>query len=119
MQAVDFDEVADLFDRAVVRHQLVGRSEVDAIKTWMTDRRTADAQVDLFGAGTTESAHFRARGRAANHRIIDDNDPAILYERADDVQLHADRAVARKLAGHDERPADETVGDDAFFERQA
>src|SRR5262245_1076000 len=68
-EAVDLEKLGDLLDGAVVRDQLVGRREVDPVKAGMTDRRAADAQVDLLRARATQRPHLRSRRRPAHDRI--------------------------------------------------
>src|SRR5688572_5122826 len=98
-----------------MRDQLIGRGEIDAVKAWISNRRTRYAQVDFLRAGATQGAHLRARRRAADDRIIDNDHALAVDQFTDDVQLEIDGHVALKLRGQDERSTDEAIGDDPFF----
>ncbi len=118
-EAVDFEEVADFFDGAVVGDELGARGEIDAVEAGMANRGAGDAEVNFLRTGVAEGAHLGAGGGAADDGVFDNDDAFAFNDVGDDVELHGDGAVALELVGHDEGAADEAVGDDAFFELDA
>src|SRR5262249_26841694 len=84
-QAIDFNELANLLDRSLVRDQFFLGREVDSVEAGMTDWWAGDAQVNLLRAGAAKRAHLRARGRATHNRIVHDDDPFVSHQFADDV----------------------------------
>ena len=69
----------------------------------------------LGRARLEEHRHDLPGGRAADDRVVDDDDalPAHLGQR---VELHADPVLAQSLVGLDERPPDVAVLDQALLE---
>ena len=65
---------ADLVDGIVRRDQLVVGRHVDAEVARVLDRRRGDAQVHLARAGFAQQRDDARRGRAADDRIVDDDD---------------------------------------------
>jgi hypothetical protein len=118
-QRVGADELADLFDAAVVRDQLVLRRHVDAVDVGVAHGRRSRRHVDLARAGVARHLHDLLAGRAADDRIVDEQHVAALELDADRVELLAHRFLAHALPRHDEGASDVAVLDEAFAVRLA
>src|SRR5262249_45336889 len=118
-QAVRLDEPLDLLDRLVGRDQLAARRRVDAVVAGVHRRRRGDAHVHLAGPGVAQHPDDLARGRAADDRVVDQDDPLALHDLADRIQLDLDSEVPDGLLGLDERAADVVIADEAQRERDA
>ena len=73
----------------------------------------------LARAGVAHHLDDLDAGRAANDRIVDEDDALAVDQRRIGVVLQLDAEVADFLARLDEGPADIVRADDAEFERDA
>ena len=68
----------------------------------------------MLGAGLLGHGDELDGRRAADDGVVDEEDGLALELGLDRVELHADALAALGLAGHDERPADVAVLDEAL-----
>ena len=83
---------ADLVDRVVRGDQLVVGRHVDAEVARVPDRRRRDAQVHFGRARFAQQRDDARRGRAANDRIVDDDDALSAQVLDDGIELQVDAA---------------------------
>src|SRR5450759_3815352 len=110
VEAGGADMVAHLIDRLVGGDELGARGHVDAVVAGILDRRRADAQVHLFGAGAEQHVDQLARGVAAHDGVVDDHQAFAADHGAQRIELHADAHLAQLVVGLD--LADEIGADD-------
>src|SRR5262249_54160469 len=89
-EAVGFDVFADFLDRMRRRDELGAVWRVDAVETGRNRRRTADAEMHFTCAGSLDHSHDLPAGGAADDRVVDQDDAAVLEDAADRIQLHLD-----------------------------
>src|SRR6476469_5155926 len=98
-ERVGADEVPDLVDSVGRCDQLRLDLGVDPVEARVVDRRGADPDVDLLGAGAAEQRDDLLGGRAPDDRVVDDRQALPADDLAERVQLHGHAAVAHRLAG--------------------
>src|SRR6266581_6514504 len=113
------DELGDLRHGLLIRDELVPRLHVDPEVAREPDRRASDPDVDLFRAGLPQDLDDLPDRRAADDRVVDQDDPLVLHRGADGVQLEHDPDLAVLLVRHDERPLDVPVLDQPFDDRKS
>ena len=118
-ERVGAELVGDLLDRPAVGDHLLARRHVDPVVARMADRRRADPQVDLGGAGLAQHPDDLAGRVAADDRVVDDDDPLAGDDLRQRVELQPQAALAQLLAGLDEGPGDVAVLDQAVVAGQA
>ena len=99
--------------------QLGALGRVDAVEAAVPGRRAGDPHMDLAGAGLAHHLHDLEAGRAADDRIVDQDDALALDQRAVGIVLELDAEVADLVARLDEGAADIMRADDAELERDA
>src|SRR5665647_3081396 len=114
VEAGGADVVADLIDRLVGGDELGARGHVDAVVAGILDRRRADAQVHLFGAGAEQHVDELARGVAAHDGVVDHDEALAADHGAQRIELHADAHLAQLVVGLDEGAVHVAVLDEAF-----
>src|SRR5207237_229707 len=76
-----------------------------------------DPQVDLSGARFAKHLHDFLRCRAADDRVVDQDDSFVFDDLAHGVQFHLHSEAPDRLLRLDERPADVVVADEPEGER--
>ena len=71
---------------------------VDAVEARVVDRRGADPDVDLGGAGAPQQADDLLGGGAAHDRVVHDDQPLVADDLAQRAELDVDAALAHRLA---------------------
>ena len=73
-ETVDTEIFPDFFHRHLVCDQLLRIRKIDSVMAGETVRRTAHPHVHFLCAGLAQVYDSRARGRAANNRVVDNHD---------------------------------------------
>src|SRR6266545_7391380 len=100
------DELGDLRHGLLIRDELVPRLHVDPEVAREPYRRASDPDVDLLRAGLPQALDDLADRRAADDRVVDQDNPFVLHRRSDRVQLEHDADLTVLLVRHDERSLD-------------
>ena len=98
--------------RKLVRDEVLGIGEIDAVMAGKAVRRTTDADVHFLRAGVAQVHHARAGGGAAHDRVIDHDDALARHAFLDDVELHLHAELARELRGIEEGAPDVMIADE-------
>ena len=94
---VGLEIVGDFLEGKLIRDEVLGIGEVDAVMAGESVRRTTDADMDFLGAGVAEVHDAGAGGRSAHNGIVDDDDAFACDAFLDDVEFDPDAEFAREL----------------------
>src|SRR5262245_29699970 len=96
-ERVGTDEVARLIDRMGRGDELRLDGRIDAIEAGVIDRRRTDPDVDLARARAPEQLHDPLRGRAADDRVVDDDQALAGDDLPHRIELDRHPAMAHPL----------------------
>ena len=117
-QRVRTEVFADLVMGFDCRDKFFSCRGVDAVVAASDDFRRTDADVDLFRACIAEHSSDLAESRAADDRIVDENDFFAFEEVGKWVEFVADTFIALLLVGFREGSADIVVPQKSHVERE-
>src|SRR6266566_1282615 len=100
-------------------YQLGFGRRVDAVIAGTGDRRRGNAEVDLLGTRLANHRDQLPTRRAADERIVDDDNLLSLQYLAHRIELDLHLRVPRGLGRVDELPADIVVADQCVLELEA
>src|SRR5437867_2113892 len=103
-ERVGADVLADAVDRHPGGDQLAPAGDVDPEVAGVDERRAVDADVDFArAAALAQQADELTGGRAADDRVVDDDDPLTAEDLGQGVVLQVDAGLAHALLGLNER----------------
>jgi hypothetical protein len=105
-QAVRSNEFAHRGDVHSPGQQLGPLRRINAVIAPVTCGGAGDAEMDFACAGIAHHLHDLHRGRAADNRVVDENDPLSFNQLAIGIVLALNAGVTCAIGGLDERPAD-------------
>src|SRR5919204_913489 len=116
-EAIHAEIFTDVFHRHLIGDQFFWIGEVDTVVAGEPMRRTTHAHVHFLCAGLAQVDHARARGRAADDRVVDDHNAFPGDQFLDQVQFHPHIEIADELARLQKRAADVVVAHKSVCKR--